>query len=106
LITEERYGEPWPSRGVQRRRHGCGDHVAGARPRRAWPGARNSADAAWLFLNLFFLLWVVAIPFATATMAEYLTAGGQDAQVSMVIYTAVFEGMGLAFALIFEWTRG
>jgi uncharacterized membrane protein len=57
-----------------------------------------------LFLNLFFLLWVVAIPFATATMAEYLTAGGQDAQVSMLIYTAVFEGMGLAFALILEWT--
>lgn len=57
-----------------------------------------------LFLNLFLLLWVVAIPFATATMAEYLTAGGQDARVSMLIYAAVMEGMGLAFAIIFEWT--
>ena len=57
-----------------------------------------------LFLNLILLLFVVAIPFATSTMAEYLTAGGQDARVSMVIYAGVFEGMGLAFAAIFEWT--
>ncbi len=57
-----------------------------------------------LFLNLLLLLFVVAIPFATTTMAEYLTAGGQDARVAMVIYACVFQGMGLAFALIFEWT--
>jgi TMEM175 potassium channel family protein len=59
-----------------------------------------------LFLNLFLLLWVVAIPFATATMAEYLTTGGQDARVSMLIYAGVMEGMGVAFAIIFEWTLG
>jgi hypothetical protein len=37
-------------------------------------------------------------------MAEYLTAGGDDARVSMVLYAGVFQGMGLAFALIFEWS--
>ena len=61
-------------------------------------------DRTLLFLNLILLLFVVAIPFATSTMAEYLTAGGQDARVSMVLYAGVFQGMGLAFALIFEWT--
>jgi uncharacterized membrane protein len=57
-----------------------------------------------LFLNLLLLLFVVAIPFATATMAEFLTSGGEDAHLSMVLYAGVFEGMGLAFALIFEWS--
>lgn len=57
-----------------------------------------------LFLNLLLLVFVVAIPFATATMAEYLTAGGVDARVSMVLYAGVFQGMGLAFALLFEWS--
>jgi len=61
-------------------------------------------DRTLLFLNMFLLLWVVAIPFATSTMAEYLTSGGQDAHVSMVIYAVVFQGMGIAFALMFEWT--
>jgi uncharacterized membrane protein len=57
-----------------------------------------------LFLNLVLLLFVVAIPFATATMAEYLTRGGQDARVAMVLYAVAFEGMGLSFGAIFEWT--
>jgi uncharacterized membrane protein len=57
-----------------------------------------------LFLNLLLLVFVVAIPFATATMAEYLTRGGDDARASMLLYAGVFQGMGLAFALIFEWS--
>jgi len=61
-------------------------------------------DRTLLFLNLILLLFVVAIPFATSTMAEYLTAGGDDARYSMVLYAGVFQGMGLAFAAIFEWS--
>jgi uncharacterized membrane protein len=61
-------------------------------------------DRTLLFLNLLLLLFVVFIPFATATMAEYLTSGGQDAHVAMAIYAAAFEGMALGFAAIFEWT--
>lgn len=61
-------------------------------------------DRALLFLNLFLLLFVVLIPFATATMAEYLTAGGQDARLAMALYAGVFEAMGLSFAAIFGWT--
>jgi len=61
-------------------------------------------DRTLLFLNLVLLLFVVLIPFVTATMADYLTSGGQDAHVAMAMYAVVFEGMGLSFAAIFEWT--
>jgi len=54
-----------------------------------------------LFLNLVLLLFVVLIPFATGTMAEYLTAGGQDSHVSMALFGAVYEGMGAAFGGLF-----
>ena len=59
-----------------------------------------------LFLNLLLLFFVVVIPFATATMAEYLTSGGQDAHTAMALYALVFEGMSLAFCFIFGWTLG
>ncbi len=47
---------------------------------------------------------MVLIPFATATMAAYLTAGGQDAHLAMALYGGVCEAMGLSFAVIFGWT--
>ena len=67
---------------------------------------RNIAavDRTLLFLNLLLLLFVVLIPFATGTMAEYLTSDGQDAKVAMALYGGVFEAMGLSFAAIFGWT--
>jgi len=69
---------------------------------------RNVAavDRTLLFVNLVLLLFVVLIPFATRTMAEYVTTGGQDAHVSMALYAAVFEAMGLSFAAMFAWTMG
>ena len=67
---------------------------------------RNIAivDRTLLFLNLALLLFVVLIPFATGTMAMYLTAGDLDAKVATAVYGAVFEAMGLSFAAIFAWT--
>ncbi len=67
---------------------------------------RNIAvvDRTLLFLNLLLLLFVVAIPSATATMADYLTAGGQDAKVATALWAAVFEGMSIGFTAMFEWT--
>jgi uncharacterized membrane protein len=59
-----------------------------------------------LFLNLILLLFVVMIPFATATMAYYLTSGDQDSHVAMAIYGLILEGMGLSFAAIFGWSLG
>src|SRR5262245_65477902 len=67
---------------------------------------RNIAvvDRTLLFLNLLLLLFVVLIPFATGTMAEYLTSDGRDAKVAMALYGGVFQAMGLSFAAIFGWT--
>ncbi len=64
----------------------------------------KTVDRTLLFLNLVLLLFVVLIPFATATVAEYLRGGGQDARVAMALYAAVFFCMSLGFAGIFEWT--
>jgi uncharacterized membrane protein len=63
-----------------------------------------TVDRTLLFLNLLLLAFVVAIPFGTATMADYLTAGGQDSRVAMALYAAVFEGMSIGFSAMFEWT--
>ncbi len=61
-------------------------------------------DRTLLFLNLALLMFIVAIPFATATMAVYLRGGGADAHLAAALYAAVLEGMGLCFAAIFLWS--
>jgi uncharacterized membrane protein len=61
-------------------------------------------DRTLLFLNLVLLLFVVLIPFTTATVAEYLNRTGDDAKVAMAMYSAVFLGMSVGFGAIFEWT--
>ena len=58
-------------------------------------------DRLLLFANLLLLLFVVAIPFVTTTLADYLLAGGQDARVAGALYALVMEGMGLSFSLMF-----
>jgi uncharacterized membrane protein len=76
-------------------------------------------DRTLLFLNLVLLLFVVMIPWATATMANYLAAylaphgqqtpqallqAHRDTQVAMMLYGAVFLGMSAGFGVMFEWT--
>jgi uncharacterized membrane protein len=56
-----------------------------------------------LFINLILLAATVAIPFATATLADYLTARGPDGHVAAVLYAGVFELMSLSFVPLFEW---
>jgi TMEM175 potassium channel family protein len=63
-------------------------------------------DRVVLFLNLLLLLFVVAIPFATATMADYLRVGGSDSHLAAAIYALVSAGMGLSFAMMFLWASG
>jgi uncharacterized membrane protein len=60
-------------------------------------------DRGLLFLNLVLLLFVVLIPFATATMAEYLTVSGSDSHIAAALYGAVLEGMSLSFGAVFFW---
>lgn len=61
---------------------------------------------ALLFVNLLLLLFVVMVPFATATMAEYVTDSGPDGRYSMVLFALVFLGMGLGFMALFIWSLG
>jgi TMEM175 potassium channel family protein len=61
-------------------------------------------DRMLLFLNLTLLLFIVAIPFGTATAAAYLRHGGADAHLAAAIYAGILEGMALSFAAIFAWS--
>jgi uncharacterized membrane protein len=61
-------------------------------------------DRPMLFLNLLLLFFVVSIPFATSTIADYLKIHGPDASVAAAIYEGVFLCMGLSFALLFWWS--
>ena len=61
-------------------------------------------DRLLLFLNLVLLLFVVLIPFATATEADYFPANDANGQLAMVLYAGVFLGMSIGFGAIFEWT--
>jgi uncharacterized membrane protein len=61
-------------------------------------------DRTLLFLNLLLLMFIVLIPFATATMANYLTSGTGDSHIAMALYAVVLEGMALSFSAIFEWS--
>jgi uncharacterized membrane protein len=69
-------------------------------------------DRTLLFLNLVLLLFVVMIPWATATVANYLAVylaphgsyAQRDTQIAMMLYGAVFLGMSIGFGAMFEWT--
>ena len=51
------------------------------------------------------LLFVVLIPFATATVADYMSHDNSpDARTAMVLYAGVLLGMSIGFGAIFEWT--
>jgi uncharacterized membrane protein len=64
----------------------------------------KTVNRTLLFLNLVLLLFVVLIPFATTTVADYRLVNSEDARVSMALYGVVFLGMSVGFGGIFEWT--
>ncbi|MEF2978639.1 TMEM175 family protein [Subtercola sp. YIM 133946] len=57
-------------------------------------------DRLTLALNLLLLLFVCTIPFSTSTLADFVVEGGTNAQVAVVLYGAVAEGMAVSFVLI------
>ena len=61
----------------------------------------SRVDRDTLFLNLLLLMSVVAIPFTTALLAEYLLAGGRDARTAALVYSAVMLAMSLSFAALY-----
>jgi uncharacterized membrane protein len=59
-------------------------------------------DRTALFLNLLLLMAVVAIPFTTALLSEYLTAG-DDARTAALVYSAVMLAMSAGFAGLYAY---
>jgi uncharacterized membrane protein len=59
-------------------------------------------DRTLLFLNLTLLLFVAAIPFPTALLAEHLTEGA-DSHPAAFAYSAVMFLMGLSFGVLWWW---
>jgi uncharacterized membrane protein len=55
-------------------------------------------DRITLFLNLLLLMSVVAIPFTTALLSEYLTANTGNARTAALVYSAVMLAMSCGFA--------
>jgi TMEM175 potassium channel family protein len=60
-------------------------------------------DRNVLFLNLLLLMSVVAIPFATALLSEYLLAGNGNARSAALVYSAVMLAMSLGFAALYTY---
>jgi len=61
-------------------------------------------DRILLFANLMFLLFVVLIPFGTATATDYLPGNSGSARLAMVLYAGICLGMSAGFGAIFECT--
>ncbi len=59
-------------------------------------------DRVALFLNLLLLMAVVAIPFTTALLSEYLTAGS-DARTAALVYSAVMLAMSFGFSGLYTY---
>ena len=60
----------------------------------------TAIDMRVMVYNLVMLLFVTAIPFTTATYANYVQAGGTSARTSVILYGLVMEGMAIGFMLI------
>jgi uncharacterized membrane protein len=64
-----------------------------------------SIDRAVLLLNLVLLLIVAAIPFPTALLAEYLSAG-RDSHTAAAVYSGTMLAMAVAFLAMWRYVTG
>jgi uncharacterized membrane protein len=60
------------------------------------------ADRGLMWLNLFLLVWIVLIPWATELLATYMREGGEAERTAALVYTGAMMMMGIAFGLL--WT--
>ena len=60
----------------------------------------TAVDHRVLVYNLMLLMFVAAIPFSTATYAEFVRGGGMNAKVAVLAYGIAMEGMAVSFSLI------
>jgi uncharacterized membrane protein len=62
----------------------------------------GAVDRVVMFLNLLLLMSVAAIPFTTALLSEYLTAGS-NGRTAALIYSLVMLAMSLCFASLYRY---
>ena len=60
----------------------------------------TGAGTGVLVANMLLLLFVTAIPFVTATYADYAEQGDDNARVAVIAYGVVMTGMSVSFTLI------
>jgi uncharacterized membrane protein len=60
------------------------------------------ADRGVLYLNIFVLMSVVLIPFATALMAQHLNSSA-DEEVAAAVYAGSFVLMAISFGVLWEY---
>ena len=61
-----------------------------------------NVDRALSFVNLFLLLFIVAIPFSTSLFAEFLREGGQASHTAGAVYSANLFGCAIGFNLLWR----
>lgn len=57
----------------------------------------------FLLINVVFLMWVAAIPFPTALLAEYLTKGYTEERTAMAVYSGMFVAGAVLFNLLWRY---
>ena len=60
----------------------------------------NTVDRRLMLYNLLLLLFVAAIPYATATYADYVLLSDADAHAAVLVYTLIMEGMAISRFLL------
>jgi uncharacterized membrane protein len=61
------------------------------------------ADRALMAWNLFLLLWIVLIPWATDLLATYMREGGEGERTAALVYTGTMTMMGVAFGQLWMY---
>lgn len=61
------------------------------------------ADRVLMWLNIFLLLWVVLIPWATDLLAIYMREGGEAERTAALVYTGTMTMMGFAFGQLWSY---
>jgi TMEM175 potassium channel family protein len=60
-------------------------------------------DRPLMAFNLFLLVWIVLIPWATELLATYMREGGEAERTAALVYTGTMTMMGVAFGLLWGY---
>ncbi len=66
----------------------------------------RAVDRKLMFYNILLLMFVVTIPFTTATLAGYLRTQGPNVHLAVLLYGASLEGMAVSFTFMLAYMIG